>query len=640
MKRRKFLCYAGAATLSQLFLNGTAVRAFSSPALRSLTNCSEYEERSMVVIQLDGGNDGLNTLIPIEQYDDYANHRPTIKIDSNDYIELDSSLPLNAQVGLHPIMTDFKDLYDAGKAHIVMGTGYPDFNLSHFKSTDLTMSGGDGTPANFNINTGWMGRFLDAAYPGIAGNPTNELPDPLGIQLGSKKPSFGFHTNNINPMAVNLSGLDPSGYYSIIQEIGGAHITNVPNTEYGDALNYIMNVEDNTAVYAERISDVYDLGNNNVTYPDSYLANQLKTVARLIDGGSTSKIYFVDLFGFDTHVHQVDSGNVNIGTHADLLEELFGAVKAFQDDLAALGHEDKVLTVTLSEFGRRVVENGSLGTDHGTLAPMFIMGSGVDGGVTGINPDLVNLGGPGGNQMLNMQYDYREVLTTLLQDWLAGGDTVITETKFDPYLGSKIPFVDPAFIVPSNCYIESPLAIELINFTAQVAGKRQVLLEWTANNTHISDYFEIQKSDDGKHFRTFDYVYPNQIGEQYYSLLDEEPTIGMNYYRLKLMNFDKVIQQSKIETANIEGNLVWDTKFSPNPVQDMCTLSLKASSSFKADMTIINSLGGIFETRTILIEEGNNEFFINAKRWARGLHFITVISETGKVRITEKIEKI
>lgn len=186
----------------------------NSKMARVLNSCDGVEDRVLVLIQLKGGNDGVNTVIPVNQYDTYANLRPSIAIPQNNLIDLDNTLGINEQVGLHPSMQKIKELYDDGKAAIVQGVGYQDMNQSHFKGTDLWMSGGDGTPANNNISTGWMGRSLQAFYPDVVGVPTSTNPDPLGIQIGDLNPNLGFHTDTEHQNLINMSGQDPSGFFS------------------------------------------------------------------------------------------------------------------------------------------------------------------------------------------------------------------------------------------------------------------------------------------------------------------------------------------------------------------------------------------------------------------------------------------
>ncbi len=452
MKRRNFLKIFPAAGVTPFVVNGHPLRPFANSKMaRILSSCEGVEDRVLVLIQLKGGNDGVNTLIPLNQYDKYANLRPSIKIPETGLINVDSTLGNNEQVGLHPSLPSVKALYDQGKVAIVQGVGYQNMNQSHFKGTDLWLSGGDSTPDNYNIPSGWMGRSLQAFYPDVIGVPTAEMPDPLGIQIGDSSPSLGFHTETEHQNVINLSGQDASGFYSLIQTIGGAPILNIPNSHQGEELAFIMGVEQSTSLYAQRITEVFNAGSNSISsYPtDTALANQLKTIARLIKGGCKTKIYLCQLGGFDTHSAQILNGMPTTGDHADLLAGLASSVKTFMDDLEGLGLADQVVACTFSEFGRCARENGSDGTDHGTLAPMFIFGKNIDAGVHGTNVNLSNLTDDG--QLQGVQHDYRQVFATLLQDWLGASEDVLVDAMFEGY--TKVPFVDAAAVVTPDCYL-------------------------------------------------------------------------------------------------------------------------------------------------------------------------------------------
>ena len=419
------------ASLSTVFLPNR-LSAACSPLL--LQSCTGINDRVLVLVRLIGGNDGINTLVPLDQYGNYANLRPSIRIPdtgTDSYINLDSSLPIQDQVGLHPKLGPFKDLYDNGELSIIQGVMYDYQDRSHFKSTDIWMMGGDGTNLNNNPGSGWLARYLENSYPGVAGDP-NLFNSPLALQLAEKKPAVLFQGEHSHGLSTNLTGQDVSGYYSVVSGIGGAPINNVPNSEHGDLLDYIMNIELNSNVYSQSISDAFNNGSNAITYPSFDLADQLKTVARLINGGLQTKVFLVSISGFDTHNEQVDPTlGVSEGDHAILLDELAQSMKAFMDDIKGLGIEDKILTCTFSEFGRKVMENGNYGTDHGGAAPMFVMGSCLNGGIIGTNVDLSEATNSNNYQIETMQYDYRSIYATILQDWLGADTSIVDLTLFD-----------------------------------------------------------------------------------------------------------------------------------------------------------------------------------------------------------------
>jgi uncharacterized protein (DUF1501 family) len=469
MQRRKFLKNIGALSSAPLFLQGLPINAFSTASMLPLLDCQGINDRVMVVIFLKGANDGLNTIIPANQYDDYVIKRPNIKLnnvgESNGIINLDTTVDISRQVGIHPTMTAFKNMYDSGIANVIQAVGYPQPNKSHFKATDLWLSGGDGTSPNFNISSGWIGRYLESSFPGVYGISTPEFPDPLGIQFGDTKPSNSFHNHEKEYLGINLTDQNLSNLFGLLNGIGTAPHSTLPTSEYGDELNYIMNVENSTNSYGSRISSVFNSGNNSsVTYPSSGLANQLKSVARLLKGGIKTKVFLTHKGGFDTHVNQVVESDTHTGTHANLLKDVFDSVKAFHDDLNALGLEQRVVTVTFSEFGRKVAQNGSLGTDHGNFAPMFMFGPAVKAGIIGNNIVVNDITADGnmfeGADNSQMQFDYRSIFKTLLKDWLGAGQTILDQSMFSSY-NTVNDLLEPTAVVDPTCYFE-PICYDYI----------------------------------------------------------------------------------------------------------------------------------------------------------------------------------
>ena len=447
MNRRNFLKFTGtSASVAPLVLNSIPVRSFATSSLMQGLDCTTLKERALVVIQLFGGNDGLNTLIPIDQYASYAKLRPTLRIPesgSKAYVNLDESLSIENQVGLNPHIPEFKELYDQGLASFIQGVGYPNHTRSHFKSTDLILSGTDSTIETYSYDSGWAGRYLDHAFPGLAGYSSPVMPDPLGIQMGILDASLAFSTPH-SKTHINLGGKDNMGFYSQLSGIGGCPVPHLPLSEYGELLSHANSIQSNTSNFCGRIGDLFEKGSNAKSYPDLDLANQLKTVARLMDGGCQTKIYWVYLSGFDTHSSQANM-------HAKLLRELSLSIKAFQDDLKALGLEKRVLTLTLSEFGRKAYENGSKGTDHGTSSSMYLFGAGLKGGVYGTNINLADLedGAPKAPQ-----YDYRQVLTTLLTDWLGADSEAQEATGFSSFENQKLDLVSSNQVADPSFYCE------------------------------------------------------------------------------------------------------------------------------------------------------------------------------------------
>jgi uncharacterized protein (DUF1501 family) len=452
VKRRNFIKLT--TTASAIGLLPFQVKA-SLKLINNKLNCN-VSNRKLILINLAGGNDGLNTIIPINQYDLYSNLRPSIKVPNsgtNSYITLDSNLDDNQQIGLHPAMTGFKNLYDENKLRIIQSVGYPSQNKSHFASTDIYNTGNDGESWDNGGDSGWIGRFMESYYADLIQNSY-----PLGVEIGSKSNSLGFHGESEHGLSVNINGQDPSGFYSLINGLAGESPNNIPSSDYGDELEYIIQTDALSNTYSEAISNSFNNGQNIVSYPDTDISNQLKTVARLISGGLESKIYMVKLSGFDTHFNQNQGQNDILGDHNNLLTKLSEAVNAFTKDLAALNHQNDVVGLTYSEFGRKAAENGSLGTDHGEIAPMFVFGEPVKGGVSGVNVDLSEANEENSYQIQTVQYDYRDTLGTLLQDYLGADTQALDATFFNNTLNqsfseSKINnLIKSTFSVATNCY--------------------------------------------------------------------------------------------------------------------------------------------------------------------------------------------
>lgn len=410
MKRREFIqkSIPAAITLPSL-INGLTLKAFASHHLFSALLPPNETDKVLVMIQLNGGNDGLNTVIPVEYYSSYFNARSNLAIPQNKVLSLSGQ----AGTGLHPSMTGLQSLYNSGKMNIVQGVSYPNPNFSHFRATDIWMSASD---SDENIPTGWMGRYLDTQFPGYPNNyPNSSMPDPLAIQIGSLT-SLVTQGPSVN---MGLSISDPSSFYNLVNGVEDP----APTTPAGRELVYIRNVARQSNQYADAITNAYNNFSQQGNYPDTNLAGQLKIVARLIKGGLKTRIYMVNIGGFDTHSQQANIGDATTGTHANLLNQLSDAMKAFQDDLQFLGIEDRVLGMTFSEFGRRIKSNGSFGTDHGAGAPMFLFGSKVNAGITGENPEIPS--NISVNDNVAMQYDFRSVYASILTQWFCADNPTL-----------------------------------------------------------------------------------------------------------------------------------------------------------------------------------------------------------------------
>ncbi|MEM8485018.1 MAG: DUF1501 domain-containing protein [Bacteroidota bacterium] len=408
--RRDFLGALGASAGGTMMLGGAAIRPLGGTMYSELLQSST--DRVLVLIQLNGGNDGLNTLIPVED-DTYYQLRPNVSVAKSE------ALLINNEMGFHPSFEKILPLYNEGQMAILQNVGYPEQDFSHFRSTDIWMSGSE--PATY-WNTGWIGRSMQLE----SGEDVKTLEYPLAVQLGSESPLLIKGEDRSMGMSVN----NPDTFERLAATGKVFDEDNVQATRAGEEISFVRSVANDAFRYAGAIQEAANAGRNGVNYPNNnYLAHNLSIVARLIKGNLGSRIYHVCLGGFDTHADQV-------GQHAMLLRYLSEAVAAFQADLADGGWQDRVLTMTFSEFGRRVDENGSRGTDHGSAAPLFLFGPTVAGGLYGSRFNLTDLDMYGN---LRSEFNFRNVYATVLQDWFGFSPSASQQVMGEAY--SSLGFV-------------------------------------------------------------------------------------------------------------------------------------------------------------------------------------------------------
>jgi uncharacterized protein (DUF1501 family) len=424
MKRREFIQNLGLLSGSLAFgMNGVPIQAFSSPLLLDM---EQTNGKILVLLQMNGGNDGLNTVIPFED-SVYYNKRPKIGIAKDDVLKL------NNLSGLNPAMAPFKELYDTGKLSIVQNVGYENPNRSHFRSTDIWLSASD---ANQFVYDGWMGRYLNQAYPEFPA----EIPEhPMAVQLGSVESML--LQSPLGSMSVVFE--NPTLFQQLVSG-SKADMDPPPATVAGEELKFLKQIAAQSVQYASVIKETADKSKNLVTYPNTNLGRQLAIVAELISGGMLTPVYLTTIGGFDTHANQLTA-------QANLLKQVTEAVAAFQSDIEQLGVADNVVLMTFSEFGRRLNENGSLGTDHGTAAPLFVIGKSVKGGFIGTNPNLNKLDNSGD---IIYQHDYRQIYTTILQDHLG-----LNDVSAQAVLGKSFDKLD-LFRTPRNAAGKLPFELK------------------------------------------------------------------------------------------------------------------------------------------------------------------------------------
>jgi uncharacterized protein (DUF1501 family) len=403
MKRRNFINLAAKGIVIPSVLNGFNVKAYAGNSLfHSLYNPAVDTDHVLVLIYLAGGNDGLHTVVPVDQFANLANARQTIILPENQLLSLNG---IN-NVKLHPAMTGMQQLFNEGKVKIIQSVGYPNQDYSHFRSTDIWMTGAN---SNQYLNTGWTGRYLHHEYPGYPNNYPNALmPDPLAVEIG-----YALSLNFQGPLTgMGMAISDPEEFYRLIDNPNDPP----PPTNAGKQLAYVQLIADQSKQYGTVIKNAASRVTRQSPYPqNNFLADQLKIVARLIAGGLKTRLYMVNIGGFDTHDTQVDAANHSQGAHANLLKQVSDAVSAFMKDCEFLNIDNRVAGMTFSEFGRRIIGNGSNGTDHGESAPLFIFGKAVQGGVLGNNPVIPRNATVADN--LPMQHDFRQVYATMFKDW-------------------------------------------------------------------------------------------------------------------------------------------------------------------------------------------------------------------------------
>jgi uncharacterized protein (DUF1501 family) len=441
MKRREFLQTTVAATAGAAVLGGFPIGAYGySPELAALTNATTLSDKVLVIIQLQGGNDGLNMIIPRDQYGALLAARANIALPEA------AVLPLTTATGMHPAMATAQQLFQNGQLGVVQSVGYPSPNFSHFRATDIWTSGSD---SGVTWTTGWAGRYLDSEFPGYpTGYPSAQNPDPLAISIGSVV------SNCVQGPTVNMGMAiaNTSSFYQLLS--GGTNAA--PATPAGHELAFIRQVISQTQVYtttiqaaagkAKSLSPLYPAAGQNA------LADQLKIVAQLVAGGLSTRIYVCQLGGFDTHSLQVPAtGSTTTGAHATLLGKVADGINAFQDDLRRLGVQDRVVGMTFSEFGRRIKSNAGQGTDHGAAAPLLVFGSKANPIIHGPNPQLPTAASV--NDNVAMQIDFRSVYTSILQDWFQ-----VPPATLAALFGQRFPYVPVIKPAPLATASASPVA--------------------------------------------------------------------------------------------------------------------------------------------------------------------------------------
>jgi uncharacterized protein (DUF1501 family) len=566
MNRRKFLQNSAMASLP-LFLQGLPVFAgngLSNPLLGSLAKTTNSCNKILVVVQLNGGNDGLNMVINLDRYTELTNARSNILIPSANVLPLNG----NSTIGLHPSMSGIQNLYNNGKIKIVQGVSYPNPNYSHFHAQDIWY-----TASNPAIDTGWLGRELDVTFPGYpAGYPNPTDQDPPAIQIGGSLP-LSLQGANIN-MGYNVQ--NPATLLNVVNSTSAP----APVSDYGTELTFLRLMKDQSNAYTTRITTAY---NAQATQSTQYatsgnsLSDQLKIVARLIGGGLTTPVYIVNHSdSFDTHVGQVSSTSTTTGSHADSLAKFSVAVAAFHNDLSLMNKSSNVCGMTFSEFGRRVKSNTSTGTDHGTAAPVIFFGDGVDPGILGTSPVLPAVATA--STQVPTQFDFRELYASVMQQWLC-----LSPTASNTVLGGTF--------ATQPIFTSTPLSLSSIDLSGMIAYN-EAKLHFVVNDNQRYDKFIVQYS-----FDAIDYIdcgAIRQLNEQVtagYDYIDQRRNANEVYYRIlgitkqnapKFSNTIKLVSGGKAQKLSVY----------PNPVRNY-TLNIEFFQPVNTQVQVIiyGSLG-------------------------------------------------
>jgi uncharacterized protein (DUF1501 family) len=403
--------------------------ALETEAADSATQVSSGRDSNiLVILQMAGGNDGLNTLVPFSD-DHYQRARPRLGLSGKEVLKI------NEDLGFHQNLAGLKALYDEGQLAVVQGVGYPNPNRSHFRSTEIWQTAVDSDKV---AQHGWLGRYFDntctGCDPTVAVNIGRQMPQafaakhPTGVSLDSPQ-NYRFispeksRPGEMDAAEESFRKLNQASDEMAENAGGSVGAIHGPAFHTGSALDFLERTALDAQISSDRIRAIAGRFETKGNYPASQLGNSLKLVAGLIGGGLPTRVFYVSQGGYDTHTNQA-------GAHERLLKDLGDAVKAFMSDIKFQGNSSRVLLVTFSEFGRRVAENASGGTDHGAAAPMFLAGSRVKGGLLGEAPGLAPEDLFQGD--LKFKIDFRSVYAGVLETWLKTPSEPILGKKFSP----------------------------------------------------------------------------------------------------------------------------------------------------------------------------------------------------------------
>jgi uncharacterized protein (DUF1501 family) len=401
------------------FLDQTVMALSDAQDVKRTQQPSGKDGKILVVVQLGGGNDGLNTVVPYAD-DQYHRLRPTLGKEPKAVLKIDN------YIGLHENLAPLKKIFDDGQLAVIQGVGYPNPNRSHFRSMDIWQSA---QPDRDVAETGWIGRYFDNTCPGTDPN--------VGVSIGESLP-LAMQGDRILPLSFDrpdnyrYKGRDVDDYLKLNKATEAANITraevsadrllrrperDIPTPQ--SQLDFLHRTAMDAQISSNDILR-FTRQYNGAEYPANDFGNGLRMVAAMIGGQLPTRVYYVTLGGFDTHAAET-------ARHDQLMTQLSAGLAAFWGDMKRQGNQDRVMMMTFSEFGRRVAQNASNGTDHGTAAPMFVIGGNVKQGVIGNHPSLTDLD----QGDLKYHIDFRSVYASILQDWLGTASKPILGSQFN-----------------------------------------------------------------------------------------------------------------------------------------------------------------------------------------------------------------
>ncbi|MBK8699673.1 MAG: DUF1501 domain-containing protein [Saprospiraceae bacterium] len=499
--RRDFLQTLGLTGGMGLVLGGLPINAMASPLLSPPGGA---ESRILVLIRLKGGNDGLNTIVPLYNYGTYKSARPTIHISQNELIALNNDL------AIPKTMTKLLPMWQNGAMKVVCNVGYSNHNLSHFTSSDIWNSANTGIETDAD-KSGWLARFMLQRQPDYLEN-LPQIPGAIKISSGS---NIAYQNADRIDLAVNFNS--PDKLIEIAERGFYYDTNNLPDAcYYGDQIGFLRSILNITYKYAPIISDAFNDSTNSVAYSNNELSRQLAIVARLIKGKLGTRLYMVSLDGFDTHENQNTA-------HPLLMQQLSAAISEFYADLKAGDVDKDVLAVSFSEFGRRVAENAG-GTDHGTAAPVLMFGTVLEGnGRLGSLPDLDNLDANGN---LKSTTDFRSVYASLLESWLC-----VAPQDTDAILGESYDRLDGLGFDCSSTGLPVLPTQQDVSHKVLYGSDGQIDIEFTLSRPGPLKFelFAIT----GQQIHTISYQYLNE-GRHTISLYPHMTTLGSGMYLYRL----------------------------------------------------------------------------------------------------------